>query len=147
MDTLSVSAIEYGTVIDHIPPGLGLKIVHLLKLADHKQKVTLGLNLSSKSLVFKDLIKVEGRILTNEEVEQIAVFAPNAVINVIENFKVIKKVSVQLPKMVRRVFSCPNQRCITNHERVGTEFKVAMTGKTVTLCCHYCERCFSHEGC
>ena len=90
---LSVSAIENGTVIDHIPAGQGMRIVRLLKLADHKKKVTLGLNLPSKSLGYKDLIKVEGREISVEEANQIALFAPKASINIIRNFQIQKKFS------------------------------------------------------
>ncbi|MCC2666600.1 MAG: pyrI, partial [Gammaproteobacteria bacterium] len=46
--TLPVSAIKNGTVIDHIRPGQAPRIMHLLKVLESKNKVTMGLNLPSK---------------------------------------------------------------------------------------------------
>jgi len=48
--TLSVSAIQNGTVIDHITPGQTLRIIHMLRLLHKKLKVTVGFNLSSNRL-------------------------------------------------------------------------------------------------
>ena len=41
--TLSVTAIENGVVIDHIPAGQAIRIISLLGLAAHKNQVTIGL--------------------------------------------------------------------------------------------------------
>lgn len=145
-ESLSVAAIVYGTVIDHLPCGKGLKLVELLHLTAQGQKVTLGLNLPSKSMGCKDLVKVEGRVLSDEEIAVIAIFAPTAHINVIENCKVSKKFPVKLPQQVRKVFSCPNPTCITNHEAMVTRFNIFKRSKQVELSCHYCEKSFSHDA-
>lgn len=142
---LLVAAIEQGTVIDHIPAGYGMEIVKLLKLAKHNQVVTLGLNLASQTLGVKDLIKVEGREISKEEASQIAIFAPNAKINIIRNFKVIDKFTVMMPRQVERWIVCPNKNCITNHESVKTSFTVHHFGENVELKCHFCERVFAHD--
>ena len=141
----SVAAIENGTVIDHIPAGQGMRIVRLLKLADHKKKVTLGLNLPSKSLGYKDLIKVEGREISEEEANQIALFAPKATLNIIRNFQIQKKFSVTLPDSISKILTCPNSTCITNHEPVVTCFDVSRFGQKVLLQCTYCEKGFTHD--
>ncbi len=57
--TLPVSAIKNGTVIDHIRPGQAPRIMHLLNVLQSKNKVTMGLNLPSKLLKLKDLLKIE----------------------------------------------------------------------------------------
>jgi aspartate carbamoyltransferase regulatory subunit len=142
---LSVAAIENGTVIDHIPAGQGMRIVRLLKLADHKNKVTLGLNLPSVSLKYKDLIKVEGREVSEEEANQIALFAPKATINIIRGYQIEKKFSVTLPETISKILACPNQKCITNHEQVNTRFRVSRYGQKVMLQCNYCEKGFAHD--
>jgi aspartate carbamoyltransferase regulatory subunit len=144
---LSVAAIENGTVIDHIPAGQGMRIVRLLKLADHKNKVTLGLNLPSRSLGYKDIIKVEGREVSEEEANQIAVFAPKATINIISSYGIEKKFTVSMPLAISKMLSCPNQRCITNHEEVHTRFRISRYGKGVMLQCYYCEKAFAHDVC
>jgi len=142
---LSVAAIENGTVIDHIPAGQGMRIVRLLKLADHKKKVTLGLNLPSKSLGYKDLIKVEGREVSEEEANQIALFAPKATLNIIRNYRIEKKFAVTLPTTISKILTCPNQQCITNHEQVQTQFRVSRFGHRVMLHCDFCEKGFAHD--
>lgn len=143
---LSVSAIENGTVIDHIPAGFALKIVDFLKLSSHKKRVTLGLNLPSKSLGYKDLVKVEGRSLTEDEANKIAILAPGATIAIIEEFQVVKKFKVQMPKSVEKIFHCQNPQCITNHESVLPLFDVKAVSKKVELKCKYCEKHFSHDS-
>ncbi len=143
---LSVSAIENGTVVDHIPPGCGLKIVQLLKLSEHKKKVTVGLNLTSKSMGLKDIVKVEGRSLMQEEANRIALLAPKATINIIENFKVVKKLGVEIPKRIEKIFSCPNPKCITNHEEMETSFVISLKGTRCVLSCNYCEKSFAHDS-
>ncbi len=55
---LQVEAIHNGTVIDHIPAGQGIKILQLFGLAQTHEKITVGLNLPSKALGAKDIIKV-----------------------------------------------------------------------------------------
>lgn len=144
---LSVAAIESGTVIDHIPAGQGMRIVRLLKLADHKKKVTLGLNLPSQTLGYKDIIKVEGREISEEEANQIALFAPKATINIIRSYQIEKKFTVSIPAMITKFLLCPNQKCITNHESTETKFTVNHYGRKVLLQCCYCEKGFDHDAC
>ncbi|MCC5831521.1 MAG: aspartate carbamoyltransferase regulatory subunit [Chlamydiales bacterium] len=143
--TLSVAAIGEGTVIDHIPAGEGMRIVRLLELAGHRHQVTLGLNLPSKRLGYKDLIKVEGREVTEEEASQIAIFAPHATINIIRGYRIAKKFTVTLPEKVSQVLCCPNERCITNHESTPTRFEVSKRIRSVQLKCYYCEKSFAHD--
>lgn len=144
-EVLSVTAIEHGTVIDHIPSGQALSITRLLHLAQHKKKVTLGLNLPSQTMGHKDLIKVEDREITEQEASQIAIFAPKATINIIQDFCVVKKFVVTLPSHIERLLPCPNPRCITNHDPMHTHFSVACFGDRVVLRCHYCDKSFSHD--
>lgn len=144
--TLSVSAIKNGTVIDHIRAGQALRIVKLLEILDSKKnKVTLGLNLPSKLLGFKDLIKIENRVLTNDEANQIVVFAPEATINIIDEFEVIQKINTHLPQSIRNVFICPNPVCVTHNEPVESQFEIEELGKHIKLICHYCEKSFDRD--
>lgn len=143
--TLSVAAIGEGTVIDHIPAGYGMRIVRLLRLADHRNMVTLGLNLPSKRLGYKDLIKVEGREVSEEEAQQIAIFAPKATLNIIRDFQLVKKSTLTLPEKVEKILRCPNERCITHFEEMFTRFEVCQLPQAVRLKCAYCEKSFDHE--
>lgn len=142
--TRSVSAIENGVVIDHIPAGQALKIMRLLHVVNSKQQVTLGLNLRSTSLKLKDLIKIENRILTTQEIDHVAIFAPDATINRIENFKVSIKINCELPKTIRDVLVCPNLNCI-NHIEYKGYFTLEGSSNQVKLRCFYCEKQFDRD--
>jgi aspartate carbamoyltransferase regulatory subunit len=144
-DTLSVSAIKNGTVIDHIPQGQALRIIRLLTLLKRKFKIMVGMNLPSKRLGTKDLIKIENHIITEQEANEIVVFAPPATINVIKEFEVIKKISTHLPESMKAVFACPNPVCITQTELVDSCFYIREEGKQITLTCHYCEKAFHRD--
>lgn len=122
--TLLVEAIQSGTVIDHIPAGQALHIVELLRIKDHPEAVTLGLNLVSKRLGKKDIIKIGGRLLTEAEAGEIAVFAQGARINLIKHYKVINKMIAALPEVLKKILVCPNANCITRCEPVDTLFHV-----------------------
>ena len=138
--TLSVSALEQGTVIDHIPAGQGLRIIRLLQVQDYPHQLTIGLNLSSASLHLKDIIKIHDRMLTEQEAREITVFAPHATINIISQFKVEKKITHSPPKTITTILPCPNPVCITRHEPIRSLFYVQEQGKNIRLQCHYCEK-------
>lgn len=142
---LLVSAIKNGTVIDHITVGHALKIIRLLNLADHNKVVTVGLNLPSKTMKIKDLIKVESRELTPEEISRVAILAPRASINIIENYRVAKKFHVNIPETIEYVVICPNPKCITNNENMNSKFHVLHENSKIKLKCHYCEKVFIQD--
>lgn len=144
--TLSVSAIKNGTVIDHIRAGQALRIMRLIKVLDsNKHKVTLGLNLPSKLLKLKDLIKIENRVLTTDEANEIVVFSPEVTINIIKDFEVIEKIQTHYPKSIANVFICPNSACITQREAIESLFHIEDRGKQTRLTCHFCENEFDRD--
>ncbi len=103
-----------------------------------------GMNLSSRRLGKKGIIKIEGKVLTQEEVNKIALIAPNATLNIIKDFEAVEKRPVSLPDELVGVVKCFNPNCISNHERIPTRLKVVK--KTpVRLRCHYCERVMEGE--
>ena len=143
--TFAVAAIRNGTVIDHIDAGHALKIVKILKLASQKKRVTLGLNLPSDTLGYKDIIKVEDRELTPDEANQVAILAPNASINIIHDYEVSNKFKVTMPRSIEKVIFCPNPRCISNHENTKSSLKVLQRVKNeIALECHYCKEVFTY---
>ena len=133
---LVVEAIENGTVIDHIPADRTLQVVRLLTKID--DCYFLGVNLSSASLGKKGIIKIENVVLDERQLELLAALAPQASLNVIKDFEIIKKFKLSVPSMVRGLFICPNTSCITNHENVSTKFLLGVSEHT----CQYCERSF-----
>lgn len=143
--TLSVSAIQNGTVIDHISSGQTLRIIHMLRLLDKKHRVTVGFNLPSKCMKIKDLIKIEDFILTNKTANEITVFAQEATINIIQNFEVVQKIITTLPTHIQGIFICPNSNCITHDEPIESFFFIKEQGKQVKLICQYCEKTFDRK--
>lgn len=143
--TLSVNAIENGTVIDHIPAGQGIAIIRLLKLTDHHYRVTIGLNLKSSRQGLKDLIKIEGRYLNQQEINHLSLFAEHATINQIKNFQVSAKHDIALAQQIDGLLTCPNPNCISNQEPVKTRFTLAQDG-TNKLHCYYCEKSFTQQA-
>ena len=130
---LQVEAICNGSVIDHIPAGQGIKILKLFHLLDTRQRITVGLNLPSAALGSKDLIKVENTQLTADQANQLALFAPQATVNIIEDFKVVTKHQLELPGEIVGVFACPNSNCISHREPVRSRFGVRSTQGEVRL--------------
>ncbi len=140
---LSVSAIQRGCVIDHIPVGQASKILQALKLHGTRYQMTVGLNLKSSEGNRKDIIKIEGRYFVEEELHQIAIFATGATVNEIDNFNVTKKFTLKLPDEVISIITCPNSNCISNLEPVSSCFKLESIGKEVKFYCQYCEGAFT----
>jgi aspartate carbamoyltransferase regulatory subunit len=107
---LIVEKIENGTVIDHIPAGLGLKVLDILKIdRSYEARVALMMNVPSKKVGKKDIVKVEGKLLDDKSVNKIALVAPNATLNIIKNSNVVEKKIVQLPKELRGALSVPTR--------------------------------------
>lgn len=143
--TLSVAAIKHGTSIDHIPAGQAIRIMHLLNLLQSKHKVTVGLNLPSKRMVLKDLIKIENHIINTQEANEITIFAPQATINIIKDFEVVDKITTTLPSSIANVFICPNPACISGSEPMASYFLIREQGKQVVLTCKFCEKYFDRN--
>lgn len=143
---LRVKKIENGTVIDHIPNGQALAVLRILGIRfPHEFIVSVIMNVPSKKYGKKDVVKIEKRRLTQEELSKIALVAPNATINIIENYKVIEKSNVQLPKRIYGVIKCANPLCITNtNEPVKPSF-IVIEKRPLLLRCEYCGKYTTYE--
>jgi aspartate carbamoyltransferase regulatory subunit len=142
---LQVEAIKRGTVIDHIPARVGFRLLTLFRLTETDQRITIGLNLPSGELGRKDLIKIENTFLTDEQVNQLAIYAPQATVNRIDNYEVVGKSRPALPERIENVLVCPNSNCISRNEPVATSFTVKKRQQYIALKCKYCEKEFSHQ--
>ena len=102
---LQVEAIKRGTVIDHIPAQIGFKLLSLFKLTETDQRITIGLNLPSGEMGRKDLIKIENTFLSEDQVDQLALYAPQATVNRIDNYEVVGKSRPSLPERIDMCWS------------------------------------------
>ena len=69
--TLEVRAIENGTVIDHIPANSLFKIIKILGLDTETHRITFGMNLESKRMGTKAIIKINERFCQQEEINRL----------------------------------------------------------------------------
>ena len=139
---LKVDPIKNGTVIDHITAGKALQVADILNLKNPVNLMMIGVNLSSKKMNKKDIIKIENRVLSNDEVNSIALISPNASLIIIEDYQVVKKQKISIPNQINNHIICPNANCVTNIENVATKFELA-NREPVEVRCEYCEKKYS----
>jgi aspartate carbamoyltransferase regulatory subunit len=133
---LRVSKIENGTVLDHLAAGEALHVLAMLGIdGSGGEAVSLGMNVPSDRLGRKDVVKVEGRELSDSEVEVLSLIAPDATVNIVRDYEVVAKRRVERPSHVSGVLTCPNSECITNAgEPADPTFAVLDDG----VRCEYC---------
>ncbi|MEG1587089.1 MAG: aspartate carbamoyltransferase regulatory subunit [Bacteroidales bacterium] len=141
---LEVAALENGTVIDHIPSEVLFKVVGLLGLESLDNSITIGNNLDSKKIGKKGIIKIADKFFLEDEINRIAVVAPQVKLNIIRNYEVTEKKSVHLPDTLNGIVKCSNPKCVTNNEPMKTVFKV-LSKEQIQLKCRYCERIMEKE--
>ncbi len=140
-EELYVKKIKDGTVIDHIAPGHALDVLRILGI-DGKGGVvvSIAMNVSSKKFGKKDIVKIEGRELAPKELDKIALIAPSATINIVQDFCVTKKEKVRLPTAIGGIVRCANPACVSNSkEPVEPTFGVE-SSEPLRLRCHFCRR-------
>lgn len=138
-EEMMVAAIQNGTVLDHIPPKRLFKVASMLGLDAIDESVTIGNNLKSARCGLKGVIKVSNRFFSVEELGRIALLAPSIHLNVIKEYEVVEKRTIELPDEVHGLIRCPNPKCITNNEPMSSRFKVE-DKKQELFTCHYCRR-------
>ena len=133
---LRVSKIRQGTVIDHITGGQALNVLALLGIdGSDGEAVSVAMNVPSDRLGHKDVVKVESRELSQDELDVLALIAPDATINIIRDYEVVEKNRVDRPERVVGVLECPNRACISRtDEPVASKFEVLPDG----VRCEYC---------
>ena len=144
---INIELIENGTVIDHIPAGRALTVLKILGITGKEgYRVAVVMNVESRRMGRKDIVKVEGRELEPEEVNKVALIAPTATINIIRDYVVVKKRRVELPETVVGLIKCPNPTCISRKkgEPVESKFKI-VSREPLRLQCEYCGTIISGE--
>jgi len=137
-ELMEVRRVRDGVVIDHLPAGTALEVLKLLKLGEGARVVVL-MNVESSKLGRKDVVKVEGRRLSNDELVALSLLAPGATVNTVEEYRVVSKVRATPPEEVRGFLRCPNLTCITNQERepIKTVFR-RRSERPLSYYCTYC---------
>ncbi len=136
---LKVSAIENGTVIDHIPTQNVFQVIKILGAEDSTEHVLFGTNLESKKYGRKGIIKLSNRFFESDDINKISIAAPSATLIIIRDYQVVEKKRVEIPDQIEKFVKCVNPNCITNHEKITTRFEV-IDKENIRLQCHYCEK-------
>lgn len=142
-----VQKIADGTVIDHISAGKALSVLRLL--GDPQQRgvtVALVMNVRSSKMGRKDILKVEGVELTDEQVQKLALIAPLASVNIIRSYLVSEKKRAVLPKSITGVLRCTATTCVSVREKdsVPSVFHLVSSSPLVYRC-KYCGRDLSEQ--
>ena len=133
---LVVSAIENGTVIDHIPSDKLFQVIKILNLESCTDQVLFGNNLESQKLGKKAIIKIQNKFFETDEINKIAIVCPTATLTIIKDYEVVEKRVPTLPYEFEGIVKCYNPKCITNHEQVTPKFRV-LDSQEIKLQCHY----------
>lgn len=139
MKERKVAAIENGMVIDHIPPKNTFKVLDIINVKS--SLVTVGNNLYSRKMGLKGVVKIAERHFSQEELNKISILAPNAKVSIIENFKVIKKMQIEIPKNFINIIQCRNPNCISRNQSIKSIFDV-ISENPLKVSCHFCEHSF-----
>jgi aspartate carbamoyltransferase regulatory subunit len=140
-EQLKIKKIHDGTVIDHIAAGYALDVLKILGVTGKEgYTVSVLMNVPSKRLGRKDIVKIEGRELKPEEVDKIALIAPRATINIVRNFEVMEKKVVKLPSEIYGIVKCANPTCITNSKEPIRSTFLVEGNEDLHLKCYYCGR-------
>ena len=139
---LKIKPIKNGTVIDHITANKSLYVLNILGLPSEEAKdLTVAMNVSSHEMERKDILKIENRELNTHEVDQIALIAPDATINIVRDYGIVQKEKVQLNKELTGIIKCTNPKCISNEQFEPIQSKFTVINKSpAELRCKYCER-------
>ena len=131
---------ENGTVLDHIPAENVYKALEILNLKGIESQITIGINLASKVHGKKGIIKIADKFFEDDELNKLALIAPDATVNVIRDFKVVEKKKLEMPKEVIGIAKCRNPKCVTNHQPIKTRFTTVVKDNEISLLCHFCEK-------
>lgn len=140
MKELKVTPIKNGSVIDHITPGMALKVLRVLKIpSSTSSAISVAMNVKSKHGC-KDIVKIENRELDTSEVNKIALIAPKATINIIRDYEVIAKHQVEIPDEIVGIVKCSNPTCVSNSKEPVKSRFIVTSKDPVVIKCYYCER-------
>jgi aspartate carbamoyltransferase regulatory subunit len=133
-----VNGIQNGVVIDHITAGRGMTVYNKLGLNGLSCTTALLFNVDSKNLGCKDIIKIEDTLEIDMTV--LGLIDPNITLRYIKNGQIIDKKNVEVPKVVRNIFTCKNPRCITHSDEYAVStFTLKSQNGVLEYQCNYCD--------
>ena len=141
-NTLNVSGISEGFVLDHIQAGKSMDIYHYLRLDKLDCCVAIIKNAKSNKMGKKDIMKIECPIDVID-LDILGFIDHNITINTIQDEKIVEKKRLKLPKEITNVIKCKNPRCITSIEQELDHVFVLTDPENEVYRCKYCEEKYS----
>ena len=141
-NTLNVSGISEGFVLDHIQAGKSMDIYHYLRLDKLDCCVEIIKNAKSNKMGKKDIMKIECPIDVID-LDILGFIDHNITINIIQDEKIVEKKRLKLPKEITNVIKCKNPRCITSIEQELDHVFVLTDPENEVYRCKYCEEKYS----
>lgn len=141
-NTLNVSGISEGFVLDHIQAGKSMDISHYLRLDKLDCCVAIIKNAKSNKMGKKDIMKIECPIDVID-LDILGFIDHNITINIIQDEKIVEKKRLKLPKEITNVIKCKNPRCITSIEQELDHVFVLTDPENEVYRCKYCEEKYS----
>lgn len=137
-----VSAICNGTVIDHIPSGSAVQVMRMLHIdGSHSNPISLVMNVPSSKIGSKDVLKIEDRELSQEELDRLALIAPSASIAIIRNYGVAEKRQIELGSELVNIARCSFFNCITQNPNEPLPHRLQVVSQDpLEIRCAYCGR-------
>ena len=143
-NTLNVSGISEGFVLDHIQAGKSMDIYHYLRLDKLDCCVAIIKNAKSNKMGKKDIMKIECPIDVID-LDILGFIDHNITINIIQDEKIVEKKRLKLPKEITNVIKCKNPRCITSIEQELDHVFVLTDPENEVYRCKYCEEKYSRS--
>ena len=144
-NTLNVSSISEGFVLDHIQAGKSMDIYHYLRLDKLDCCVAIIKNARSNKMGKKDIMKIECPI-DIIDLDILGFIDHKITINIIQNDKVVEKKRLELPKEITNVIKCKNPRCITSIEQELEHVFVLTDSEKEVYRCKYCEEKYDRKN-
>ena len=143
-NTLNVSSISEGFVLDHIEAGRSMEIYKHLNLDKLDCCVAIIKNAKSSKMGKKDIMKIECPI-DIIDLDILGFIDHNITINIIQHDTIVQKKRLKLPVQISNVIRCKNPRCITSIEQELDHVFILTDEEEVEYRCKYCEEKYEHK--
>jgi aspartate carbamoyltransferase regulatory subunit len=134
---MNIDGVNNGIVLDHISPGMSMKIYHLLKLDELDCSVAIIQNVDSRKYGKKDILKIDAPI--DLDLDVLGYVDPKITVNIVRNQQLAIKKHLELPSMLSNVLQCKNPRCITTSEQEIEQIFKLIDRDSKLYRCIYCE--------
>ena len=108
-----------------------------------EDEVALILNANSTSQGKKDIVKIANNLDIN--LDAVSIIDSSAIVNFIEDEKVIEKKSLELPEISEGILKCQNPSCVTTNERNIKSKFILIDRKEKMYKCAYCDHIYDVE--